>query len=188
MKTVFEKAAMFWVGIVVTSLMLACMKPAEATQFHVTKDGEVGAYFAGQSADYDNLAGIIFDDRVVSPLPTNDPVFINNHVSSIGDYTSFGTGVKGESVLFYDFILNTLDTWYSSTTMNSDGQNHLFYSPFNLPDGTSALLIGFEDLKGGGDLDFNDTMMIFTNVSPVPEPSTYLMMAIGLIVLRFATF
>lgn len=181
MKSVFEKAIMFWVGIVVTSLMLACMKPAEATQFHVTKDGEVSAYFIGQSADYTNVLLPVFSDSVA---PSNS---INNHASVMGQQFDYGYHDKGSFVIFGNIVADTGDSWYSSDSMNSDGLNHMRYAELTLPDGTSALLIGFEDLKGGGDLDFNDTMVLFTNVSPVPEPSTYLMMAIGLVVLRFAT-
>jgi len=53
-----------------------------------------------------------------------------------------------------------------------------------LPDGTKAVYVGFEDILGGGDLDFDDSTAIFTNVqiSPVPEPETYAMMIVGLLI------
>jgi hypothetical protein len=40
--------------------------------------------------------------------------------------------------------------------------------------------VGFEDLFGGGDKDYNDHTFSFTNVEVVPEPGTYALMAAGL--------
>ena len=49
--------------------------------------------------------------------------------------------------------------------------------------------VGFEDIFGGGDLDFNDHLFSFTNiraVNAVPEPETYALMLAGLGVVGWA--
>jgi len=56
-------------------------------------------------------------------------------------------------------VRETGETFYSGPTeRNSDGVAHA--SVMQLADGT--LLIGFEDLTGGGDNDFNDVIIGLT--------------------------
>jgi len=52
---------------------------------------------------------------------------------------------------------------------------------------TPVIFMGFEDLMGGGDMDFNDNMAMFSNVImvPVPEPSAIAMLLAGLGLLGF---
>lgn len=155
----------------------------DATRFEVASDGQVSGYFVGQSAEFENIIGLKFGSQPLEVTPT-----INNHTASIGDYTSFGSRTDGDSVDFYDFVTNTYDLWSSNNQRNYDGFNHFYHSDFTLPDGTPAILVGFEDIKGGGDHDFNDAMVVFTNIHaipPVPEPSTYAMMLVGLLGLMF---
>ncbi len=159
-----------------TSNLFASVFPQE-TNFQVAKTGNVDMYFVGQSADYDNVVSVVFSDTGLASGS------LNNHQSTFGQLVSLGSHDSGSFVIFSDLVLNTGNAWFSSSSMNSDGINHIFQSPFVLPDGTNALMIGFEDLKGGGDKDFNDVMYIVTNVDvipAVPEPWTYLMLLVGL--------
>lgn len=171
-----------WIFVIFLTFFLFAQNATAAT-FEVSKDGPVTGYFVGQSADFTNILGVVFSDA--PPLGTS----INNHTSTFGQSFSFGTHQAGSFAIFSDLVVNTGDAWFSSSGMNSDGLDHLFYSSFSLPDGTSAVLIGFEDLKGLGDNDRNDVMAIFTNVNvmaPVPEPETYAMLLAGLGMIFYA--
>ena len=50
---------------------------------------------------------------------------------------------------------------------------------------TPGVLVGFEDLFGGGDADFNDFQFVVTNArlvdaASVPEPATLLLFSTGI--------
>lgn len=146
-----------------------------AKSFYVADDGEVGAYFISSTAAYENLLSITFDSKPLEITPS-----INNHSSVFGQYTSYGVRHAGDGVNFHDFVTDTYNLWSNDQTKNYDGFDHMFYSEFTLPDGIPALFVGFEDLYGGGDKDFDDIVAVFTNVSAVPEPATYVMLLAGL--------
>lgn len=154
---------------------------AEAKGFVVSSDGPVTAYWAGSSADYTNRIYSVFSDTGYSGE------FFDSKVSTIGQFADLGSHVKGSEVIFSNIVVDTVETWHSTASSNPDFFEHMFHSSFTLPDGTKAMMIGFEDIKLGGDMDFNDSMFIVTNVSPVPEPSTYLMMLIGLLMLVYVS-
>ena len=51
------------------------------------------------------------------------------------------------------------------------------------------MFVGFEDLFGGGDMDFDDNNFVFTNVTSraapsVPEPASMVLIGSGLLFLR----
>mgnify|MGYP000858841330 CR=1 FL=1 len=86
-------------------------------------------------------------------------------------------------------VLSTGETLYSDKSLNNDGINHVYSTSFSgdvvhgIPTGT---YVGFEDLHGGGDLDYNDETFVFTNVvTAVPEPETYAMLLAGLGLIGF---
>lgn len=164
-----------WIFVIFLTFFLFAQNATAAT-FEVSKDGPVTGYFVGQSADYDNVLRVAGIDL----LAVNG---FHNHRSTFGQSINFGIGHAGTEIVFTDQVINTGDFWFSNQSQNSDGMDHMFYSPFSLPDGTPALLVGFEDLKGLGDNDKNDVMAVFTNVqvmTPVPEPETYMMLIVGL--------
>lgn len=154
------------------------MVGVHAASFRVASDGPVMAYFVGASAAYENRMTANFDG------PTADAPFISNR-SSFGDSFSYGSHAAGEQVIFVNNVLDTGNWFYSLNEFNDDGFNHIFASQFSLPDGTPAVFIGFEDIYGLGDRDFNDNMAIFTNIALVPEPSTYAMLLVGLGLIGF---
>lgn len=165
--------------IVFVVLMIMC-NFANAARFEVAKDGEVGAYFVGAIAGYENVMTANFSDS------DSDSPSISNR-GPTGGYFSFGTHSAGSQVILVDRVLDMNNWFYSIDSFNNDGLKHISYSSFSLFDGTpyeiSGLMVGFEDLYGGGDLDFNDHVVFFTNITAVPEPETYLMFMIGLAIL-----
>ena len=160
------------VGLLFSSL-------SQATSFKVAHDGDVNGYFISGRASFDNNLTILGNGPDAS---------INNHTSVFMDKTSFGNWSAGNTIVFQDTVTTTGKVWYSEPHLNSDGMDHLFYRAFTLIDGTPAVLIGFEDITRLGDRDYDDIVVVFTNViplevSPVPEPSIYLLLLAGLMII-----
>ena len=169
---------------------------------------DVRAYFAYEGAGYHNTIG--FNTSGVGVSSGNPQVIFPDASSSL-NYGGSGTGVRSasEPLLAGDFVNlgtfnagTTLDffliangayggnTVFSTTgTQNPDGINHVatftptFWGVANSP----YLFISYEDLLGGGDKDFNDTIialdigaanvMAMTAMSALmatPEPATWL--------------
>jgi len=160
---------------------LLFVSQVKATTFKVAHDGDVNGYFISGRALFDNNLTILGNGPDAS---------INNHTSVFMDKTSFGNWSAGNTIVFMDTVTTTNRTWYSEPYLNDDGMNHLFYRAFTLADGTPTVLVGFEDLNRLGDRDYDDIVVAFTNVtalevSPVPEPSIYLMFISGLLLLGY---
>jgi hypothetical protein len=65
----------------------------------------------------------------------------------------------GDELVFALTVRQTGETFYSGpASRNFDGASHS--SAVRMPDGT--VVVGFEDLTGGGDQDFNDLMIALT--------------------------
>lgn len=151
--------------------------------FTATATGEIGAYFLGSSAAYTNTVSLLVNGVIT---PESSSGLFNNHTSNFGDYVVFGHVNAGDTLTFQLNVSDTGQIWSSNTSQNADHANHIYSASYNgdsaqhIPAGT---YIGFEDIYGGGDLDYNDESFLFTNispVSPVPEPETYAMLLIGL--------
>jgi hypothetical protein len=163
------------------------------------------AYFIGEGAGYHNSLGfntiapgtglvtdtitsnaqLIFPDAstpgsVVDPLSTarqwNAPLIQ-------GDFVDLGTFSAGSTLDFF-LIANGANggstTYTAGTTRNPDQINHVV--AFAVPD-SPFLIIGFEDLFGGGDEDYNDLLFAIdigaTNLQRLvstPEPGTWALM------------
>lgn len=71
---------------------------------------------------------------------------------------------------------NTKDIWSLNDALNPDGLQHAMAYYYN-----DLLVVGFEDLWGGGDKDYNDTVFVIdvgkdnaralAGIASVPEPS-----------------
>jgi hypothetical protein len=94
----------------------------------------------------------------------------------------------------FGFYLGTLaqGTFFSNTTLNSDGVDHLYaYRGTGTPFLSGPLagevfsmqdyLLAWEDLAGGGDRDYQDFAAIVEDVKPVPLPTAVWLLASGLI-------
>ncbi len=112
---------------------------------------------------------------------------------NVGDWVSIGTqkagtqldflltsndingGITGKSVLTGQE--NTKGIWSLNDKLNPDGLQHAMAYYYN-----DLLVIGFEDLWGGGDKDYNDTVFVIdvgkdnaralAGIQSVPEPTT----------------
>ncbi len=149
---------------------------------YVANSGEVTAKFLGSSAAYTNVL------YLYSPL-NNDRFIFNNKTTPIGSTISLGTFTAGEELIFKISVLNTANNFYSGdhALMNPDKKLH---SMVDFDFAPNEIYIGFEDLYGGGDNDFNDVMFSFSNVTSslpastdIPEPSILLLFFIGAICL-----
>ena len=119
---------------------------------------------------------------------------LQNHTSTQGDTIDFGYVTAGESIVFIDYDTTSGDTWYSDTSLNSDGITHIYAttvtSDQQFAGSPAGTFVGFEDLpKGSSDYDYNDDTFIFQNVAiGAPELSTWAMMGFGFAGLAFAGF
>jgi len=155
--------------------------------FTKLSDGDLVGWFVGRSAALDSAVfvrvnGVEIPGSLANTVPLG---------------TSFNWGfVAGGSTI--DFILRTSagTTWWSDKSLNVDGVQHIYSEPW-VGDETVGITtfplstfvyIGWEDLPGGGDLDYNDHRFVFENVrgGVIPEPATWAMLIAGFGLVGFA--
>ena len=83
-------------------------------------------------------------------------------------------------------VLDTGDIWHTGAAAgNADSLAHADVV-YNFNGNADRTYVGFEDVSGAGDMDYNDHQFSFTNVAnPVPEPETYALMLAGLGLMGF---
>jgi hypothetical protein len=147
--------------------------------FQAASSGKIEAYFAGETAGYTSLLGLKVNGVEQGGYG------LNNHASAIGAKHDFGNVQAGDTLVFVLKVLTTNLSFFSDTMQNADGLNHIHSAAWTgddlIPAGT---YVGFEDLLGGGDKDYDDLQFVFTNVAAVatgtiPEPQTWVMMMAG---------
>ena len=143
----------------------------------VQDTGDVSVTFAGSNAGY------------TSTLYYGETALFSNR-AAVGSTVSLGNFAAGDQLNFRLEVQNTGNTFFTGLgANNADGVAHA--SVENLGEGSSQ--IGFEDLYGGGDRDYNDLIFTFTNtaagvsqtnggkVLAQPEPSTIILFGSGLL-------
>ncbi len=144
--------------------------------FTASMTGDITAYFAGSTAGYNETLGLLVNG--VSTGITG----LQNHTTPLGTALDFGSVTAGDSLIFFINVQTTGDTFYSRKSLNGDGFNHVWSTAYaggdaGIPAGT---LVAFEDLRGGGDRNYNDEKFVFTNTSSsTPEPAAWALMLGG---------
>ncbi len=149
--------------------------------FTATATGPLTAYFAGSTAGYDNNLGLLVNGVDTGIYGLND------HTSIIGQSLSFGNVTAGD-VLTFVLQVNTFSYVYSNPALNGGydggvGLQHVYATPYTgslgagIPNGT---YVAFEDLAGGGDLNYHDENFVFTNVGVPDNGSSVALLGLGL--------
>lgn len=169
----------------------------DPTSIQLATDSSVRVYFLGEGAGYHNTLGYTttdLDGDIDTALIFPDA---SSYVSSFdgvsgataderyplmpGDFVDLGTLDSG-TILDLFLIANganyPLNTFTADAAENPDGISHVV--SFAIPD-SPFIVLGFEDLYGGGDRDFNDLVIAIDigaeTVAKLanPEPATVAM-------------
>jgi hypothetical protein len=155
--------------------------------FTAAASGDLLAYFVGATAAYTDEITVLING-VASSIQG-----LNNKTSRNNDTLNFGTVQAGDALVFKMVTISPATgtgPWYSQTSLNSDGVNHVYVSTYAgdraLPGG---VVVAFEDLPNGGDFNYADVRYLFTNVlinapakagASVPEPGSLALLGLGI--------
>ena len=176
----------------------------DPSKLRLKTSSDVRVYFIGEGAGYANTLGFTTDGSGASSSSTAQLIFPNassrvstyNPSSSVsrtsnepllpGDFVNLGR-LSGGTALDFFILANGANggtsTFSTQQSVNPDGINHVISFAYAMPN-SPYLVLGFEDLMGGGDRDFNDLLFAVdigaVNVNALtatPEPATYASMA-----------
>ena len=151
---------------------------------------DVRVYFVGDGAAYANTLGFTTDGsgsvdsktaQLIFPNASTGSKLTKNEPVQAGDYVNLGKIEAGTALDFF-VIANGANggktSFSTQLSENPDGINHVVSFAYTMKD-SPYLILGFEDLLGGGDRDFNDVLFAVdigaVNVAALtatPEPAT----------------
>ena len=136
--------------------------------------GFLRAIFVGKSAAHTSKLGVLVNgsDRGLG---------LNNQTAAFGDIFNYGTINAGDTIEYYIFNMTTGLSYFLDNTKNPNDVQH-FYRP-NYAGNDFGYFVqggyyGVEDLKFGGDFDYNDFTFVSTTAG-IPEPATWAFMILG---------
>lgn len=172
------------------------ISPAQATpileQSLIATGGDVMVTFVSNSAGY--TSELFLDGPVGEALGA----IFDSGTTQLGASANLGSFAAGTELVFKLFVQSG-DTFYTgNASRNPDGLVHAV-----VDDLAGRVVVGFEDLYGGGDLDYNDLVFAFINLVPgdtsgttpggapavpaeVDEPATLLLLGSGLMMIVVA--
>ena len=151
---------------------------ASSNKFGIYSGSDYVELFAGSAA-----AG----DKALLHISADGSVFTGTLFGGVSDT---GTDFAANQFGFY---LNSLQgIFHSETDKNADGVDHMLaYQGIGeeviVPGGiagpwaSNEYILGFEDLYGGGDLDYADFVVMIESISPIPEPGLAALLGVGLV-------
>jgi uncharacterized membrane protein YgcG len=132
--------------------------PAQATpileQTLIATGGDVVVTFMTSGAGYTSE---LFLD---GPVGDETGAIFNNSTTDLGSSVNLGSFAAGTELVFKLLVQQTGDAFFTGdASRNLDGLVHAL-----MESAAGQVLVGFEDLYGGGDLDYDDLVFAFANV------------------------
>lgn len=155
--------AVLALGMATVSSHAASAAPVIGAPIIVSKTGNVTATFVGSDAGLTSELGLVGGPAAI----------FNNMTTPVGTTFDLGTFTAGTVLTFYIAVSSGSTFFTGPGTGNPDLIPHAAVDAMG-----GATIVGFEDLLGGGDLDYNDLTFSFTNTG-VPEPTTWALMIAG---------
>ena len=119
-------------------------------RFLVATSGNVQAQFLGSDAGYFNT---LYLDS-----PGNGPTYVFSKSTAMNHVVDLGHFDEGQELVFRLDVSNTSESFFNGPAINNpDGLAHAVATT-TLLNGTFLTTVGFEDLFGGDDFDYNDFM------------------------------